>query len=79
MALEPVAVSLEEQPNHELVDMTRRFWWSLVLTVPILLGPLPSLRTAGVGRRWRWLLPVVLVGRLGRFSSGARSRSRHAT
>ena len=25
MALEPVHVSLEEQPNEELVDMTRRF------------------------------------------------------
>ena len=36
MALEPVAVTLEEQPNEELLDMTRRFKWSLVLTVPIL-------------------------------------------
>ncbi|HET9467605.1 MAG TPA: heavy metal translocating P-type ATPase [Vicinamibacterales bacterium] len=37
MALEPVNVSLEEQPNEELLDMTRRFWWSLALTVPILI------------------------------------------
>ena len=37
MALEPVNVSLDEQPNEELVDMTRRFKWSLALTVPILL------------------------------------------
>ena len=37
MALEPVNVSLEEQPNEELLDMTRRFWWSLALTVPILV------------------------------------------
>src|SRR5688572_27216410 len=37
MALEPVHVSLEEQPNEELADMTRRFWWSLALTIPILL------------------------------------------
>ena len=36
MALEPVEVTLEEQPNDELVDMTRRFWWSLALTTPIL-------------------------------------------
>jgi Cu+-exporting ATPase len=36
MALEPVNVTLEEQPNEELEDMTRRFWWSLGLTVPIL-------------------------------------------
>jgi Cu+-exporting ATPase len=36
MALEPVAVTLEEQPNAELDDMTRRFRWSLVVTAPIL-------------------------------------------
>ena len=36
MALEPVNVTLDEQPNEELADMTRRFWWSLALTVPIL-------------------------------------------
>ncbi len=35
MALEPVEASLEEEPNHELIDMSRRFWWSLALTVPI--------------------------------------------
>ena len=37
MALEPVNVSLDEQPNDELDDMTRRFRWSLALTIPILL------------------------------------------
>ena len=36
MALEPLEVTVEEQPNEELVDMSRRFWWSLALTVPIL-------------------------------------------
>ena len=36
MALEPVAITLEEQPNAELDDMTRRFQRSLVLTVPVL-------------------------------------------
>jgi Cu+-exporting ATPase len=35
MALEPRTVTLEEQ-NPELDDMTRRFRWSLVLTLPIL-------------------------------------------
>ena len=35
MALEPRVVTLEEQ-NPELDDMTRRFWWSLGVTVPIL-------------------------------------------
>lgn len=35
MALEPRVVTLEER-NPELEDMTRRFWGSLALTVPIL-------------------------------------------
>jgi Cu+-exporting ATPase len=35
MALEPTTVTLEEAPNPELVDMTRRFWVSLVLTLPV--------------------------------------------
>jgi Cu+-exporting ATPase len=37
MALEPVAPVAAEAPNPELVDMTRRFWVSVVLTVPLLL------------------------------------------
>jgi P-type Cu+ transporter len=36
MALEPVETTLDEGPNEELVDMSRRFWWSLALTVPML-------------------------------------------
>ena len=28
MALEPMAITLEERPNEELENMTRRFWWS---------------------------------------------------
>ena len=36
MALEPVAVSVEpDRPDPELIDMTRRFWVSLALTVPV--------------------------------------------
>ena len=35
MALEPRVV-LQDEENPELVDMTRRFWWSLALTAPIL-------------------------------------------
>ncbi|WP_454864731.1 heavy metal translocating P-type ATPase [Pseudomonas rhizophila] len=33
MALEPVLPGLEEEENPELKDFTRRFWWSLPLTV----------------------------------------------
>jgi len=35
MALEPRVVTLEES-NPELDDMTRRFWWSAAITVPML-------------------------------------------
>src|SRR3989475_205209 len=37
MALEPQTVSLEGEANPELVDMTRRFRSSLLLTAPLLL------------------------------------------
>jgi P-type Cu+ transporter len=35
MALEPVTVSLDDEENPELVDMRRRFWVCLVLTIPV--------------------------------------------
>ena len=38
MALEPVSVTVsEEEKNPEYDDMKRRFWWSAVLSVPLLL------------------------------------------
>ena len=37
MALEPSMPGLEEGPNQELVDMSRRFWVGLAFTIPILL------------------------------------------
>jgi Cu+-exporting ATPase len=37
MALEPRTVSVDEEQNPELIDMTRRFWISVVLTVPLFL------------------------------------------
>src|SRR5215218_9294333 len=36
MALEPVLVSQEAAPNHELIDMTRRFWSGLALAAPVV-------------------------------------------
>jgi P-type Cu+ transporter len=35
MALEPRIVSLEDKPDPELLNMSRRFWICLVLTVPV--------------------------------------------
>ncbi len=37
MALEPLEVTAEAAPNHELADMTRRFWVGLVLTLPVFI------------------------------------------
>jgi len=36
MALEPRAVTTAQEDNPELRDMTRRFWISVVLTIPLL-------------------------------------------
>jgi len=35
MALEPEQVSLDDKPDPELIDMTRRFWVALALTLPV--------------------------------------------
>ena len=37
MTLEPLEAALEEGPNPELIDMTRRFWVSAALSVPLVL------------------------------------------
>src|SRR5205807_9248661 len=37
MALEPRTVSLEQGPDPELVDMSRRFWIGVALTVPLFV------------------------------------------
>jgi len=71
MALEPRTASLEEGPNPELVDMARRFWVSLALTIPLLalaMAPMAGLHLGPLaGRAGRWLdlalaTPVVLWG-----------------
>lgn len=36
MALEPLTVSADSGPNHELADMTKRFWIGLVLALPVV-------------------------------------------
>src|SRR5208337_1516161 len=36
MALEPRSVTVAEEPNPELVSMTRRFWVCLALTLPVV-------------------------------------------
>ena len=57
MALEPAAVTLDDAPNPELADMSRRFWIGLVLAAPLVAldmgghllgGAMPM----GAGTRW---------------------------
>ncbi len=73
MALEPRIVTLDEEDDSELVDMTRRFWVSLVLTLPVFLiamgdlipgQPLAYIATARTFRWFELLLatPVILWG-----------------
>ena len=54
MALEPLAPSAEEGENAELVDMTRRFWLGVVLSVP-LLWPM-------LGEIWPAIDPMRMFG-----------------
>ncbi len=37
MSLEPKSISREEMPNEELISMSRRFWVSLIFSIPLLL------------------------------------------
>jgi len=64
MALEPRTVSLEER-NPELDDMSRRFWLSLVFTVPVfLLGMsefLPGMPVQRALGRWIPWIELVLA------------------
>jgi P-type Cu+ transporter len=37
MALEPQTITADGGPNHELINMTRRFWIGLALTLPVFI------------------------------------------
>ena len=53
MALEPETVSLDDGPDPELVDMSRRFWWSALFTLPLFayaMGDLLPSRPFQIGR-----------------------------
>lgn len=83
MALEPVMPSLDDGPNPELVDFTRRFWVSAICSIPLLIvtmGPmlgLPNREWIGE-QRTVWLefilaTPVVLWAALPFFKRGVDS------
>ncbi len=48
MALEPMMPSAEDEKNPELEDFSRRFWWTLPLSIVVLV-------LAMVGHRLTWL------------------------
>jgi P-type Cu+ transporter len=84
MALEPRVVSLKEEANPELVDMTRRFWVSAALSLPLLLLAMSEMipgqpvQHAISPRLLIWLqlalaTPVVLWGGWPFFERGWRS------
>ncbi len=69
MALEPEVVTAETGPSSELIDMQRRFWIGLVLTIPVLAlemgGHLTNLHMLLGAQTSNWLqfvfaTPVVL-------------------
>ncbi len=69
MTLEPRAISADKQDNPELRDMTRRFWVSLGLALPVLVSAMSGglLRQFAPARFWTWFelilaTPVVLWG-----------------
>jgi Cu+-exporting ATPase len=47
MALEPRTFTADERVNPELTDMTRRFWISAALTIPILFVAMADMAGAG--------------------------------
>jgi len=73
MALEPRTISAEEEENPELSDMTRRFWVSLALTIPVLVSAMAEyipgrlLEQLAAPRFWTWFelvlsTPVIFWG-----------------
>jgi Cu+-exporting ATPase len=88
MALEPEIATAEAGPSAELVDMTRRFWIGLALTIPVLVlemgGHLfPALHHLVSERASTWIqlllaTPVVLWGGWPFFERGWMSlKTRH--
>ena len=81
MALEPADPMIEEGPNPELIDMTRRFWISAALSLPLvlltmgadLLGWSPLPMQAAVWLQLALAAPVVLWGGAPFFVRGVQS------
>jgi len=84
MALEPVVAKAVEEKNEELIDMSRRFWVSAVLSVPVFIlamsvDMMPSLLPDGMSMKMvQWIefllaTPVVVWGGWPFFVRGYKS------
>jgi Cu+-exporting ATPase len=84
MALEPHSISAQDTPNPELIDMTRRFWVSVVFAVPLLVmamgemmpfWPVDGLFSHGIDRLVQFALatPVLFWGGWPFFQRGWQS------
>ena len=79
MALEPLLPTLDEGESPELVDFTRRFWWTLPLTVSVTVLAMFGHRLGGfemATQSWIELaltLPIVLWAGAPFFVRGAQS------
>ena len=81
MALEPRTVTLEEEKNPELIDMTRRFWVSVILSIPLVFFTMGEeiLGKAIIRGGWQSFVqlilatPVILWGGARFFQRGWRS------
>jgi Cu+-exporting ATPase len=61
MALEPETITLDDKPDPELANMTRRFWVALVLTVPIFVYGMAEMI---IGHHAMHLLPARMLATL---------------
>ena len=81
MALEPRTVTLEDEKNPELINMTRRFWVSVILSIPLVFFTMGEeiLGKAIIRGGWQSFVqlilatPVILWGGARFFQRGWRS------
>ena len=67
MALEPEAITLDDQPDPELANMTRRFWVALALAAPLFLYGMAEMFAGHeavhlLPPRWLALVEMALAG-----------------
>jgi Cu+-exporting ATPase len=62
MALEPDVFGLEDGPNPELIDMTRRFWLAIALGAPVFLLTMADMLIAGGLMRFADMRAINWIG-----------------